>query len=93
MALEQAAARFIDSSEFQDLYGQAPDDAAFLTALYGNVLDRAPDNDGYVWWLNELQNNPAKTREKVLMDFSESPENRDNVAEVIATGIEYDAWA
>lgn len=93
MALEQAAARFIDSSEFQDLYGQVPDDAAFLTALYGNVLDRAPDNDGYVWWLNELQNNPAKTREKVLMDFSESPENRDNVAEVIATGIEYDAWA
>ncbi|KAF0280923.1 DUF4214 domain-containing protein [Spiribacter aquaticus] len=93
MALEQAAARFIDSSEFQDLYGQAPDDAAFLTALYGNVLDRAPDSDGYVWWLSELQNNPAKTREKVLMDFSESPENRDNVAEVIATGIEYDAWA
>lgn len=92
MPLEQAAARFIDSDEFRALYGQAPDDAEFLTALYDNVLDRVPDDDGYAWWLDELQSNPEKTREKVLRDFSESSENQDNVAAIISTGIEFESW-
>jgi hypothetical protein len=39
-----------------------------------------------------MKTNPAKTWEKVLADFSESSENKANVATLIANGITYDAW-
>jgi Ca2+-binding RTX toxin-like protein len=93
MDLVEASARFIDSNEFRSLYGTSPTNEDFLTALYANVLDRAPDGEGYLWWLNELETNAEKTWEKVLADFSESPENQANVAGLISNGIEYDLWS
>jgi hypothetical protein len=54
-------------------------------------LDRAPEAQGYDWWVNELASG-ARSRAEVLAGFADSPENRDNVAEMIATGIEYVAW-
>lgn len=90
MDLIDVSARFIDSAEFRNLYGNNPTNDVFLTRLYGNVLQRLPDNGGYQWWLNQLQTNPQKTWQKVLADFSESPENQVNVAQLIASGITYD---
>ena len=92
MSLEEAGSRFIDSDEFRSLYGSDATDYEFLEALYANVLDRAPDGDGFDWWLGQLDTNPDKTREKVLADFSESAENVANVYENIATGFAYDLW-
>ena len=54
---------------------------------------RDPDAGGYAWWIEQLENNPEKTWQKVLADFSESPENQHNVAELIANGIPFDPWA
>ena len=85
----EVAARFIDSNEFRSLYGQNPTNAEFLTKVYTNVLGRIPDQGGYDWWLNELNTNPAKTRQKVLADFSESAENKDSVVTLIGNGIQY----
>lgn len=90
MDLIEVAARFIDSGEFQSLYGSQPTDAEFLTKVYANVLQRAPDASGYGWWLGQLSTNPQKTWQKVLADFSESPENQQNVAQLIGAGILYD---
>ena len=92
MDLIELSARFIDSPEFDDRYGANPSNADYLTKLYNNVLGRIPDINGYNWWLDQLNTNPEKTREKVLADFSESIENKDGVAELVATGIDYIPW-
>jgi hypothetical protein len=92
MGVVEVAARFIDSSEFRELYGQNPSNAEFLTKVYSNVLDRTPDTAGLDWWVNEMKTNPSKTWQKVLADFSESTENQTNVASLIANGIEYVPW-
>jgi hypothetical protein len=42
--------------------------------------------------MDQLANNPEKTWQKVLADFSESSENQANVAGLIGNGITYDAW-
>ena len=92
MDVVEVAARFIDSSEFRDLYGSNVSSADFLTKVYSNVLERTPDEAGLNWWVNEMRTNPIKTWQKVLADFSESSENHANVASLIANGIEYIAW-
>ena len=92
MDMAEVAARFINSDEFRSLYGQNPTNGEFLNKVYLNVLDRLPDAGGYDWWMDQLENNPEKTWEKVLADFSESPENQANVTELIANGIVFDPW-
>ena len=92
MSLEEVAERFIDSEEFEDLYGGNLDNESFLKAVYQNVLERPPDPQGLDWWLKELNTNPEKTRAKVLADFAESTENQANTLELIGAGILYDPW-
>jgi serralysin len=93
MDVVEVAARFIDSPEFRAFYGQNPSHTEFLTKVYRNVLDRAPDSAGLAWWNNEMKTNPEKSWQKVLADFSESAENQANVASLIANGITYDPWS
>lgn len=93
MDMWEMATRFIDSEEFRALYGENPTDTEFLDKLYENILDREPDGGGYAWWQYELANNPSKTREKVLADFSEGWENVNNTADLIADGIPYTIWS
>jgi serralysin len=57
-----------------------------------STLGRTPDQGGFNWWLNELNNNPSKTKAKVLADFSESAENQTGVASLIGNGITYEPW-
>lgn len=89
MDMVEVAARFIDSPEFRKLYGQNPSNAEFLTKVYTNVLGRTPDQGGYAWWLNQLNTNPEKTRQKVLADFAEIQENKESVVSLIGNGIQY----
>ncbi|WP_108398812.1 DUF4214 domain-containing protein [Devosia submarina] len=83
------ANNFIISEEFKDTYGtpSSVSNEAFLELIYNNVLDRAPDGEGYQYWMAEL--NRGFERERVLASFSESDENRANVADAIADGIWY----
>jgi hypothetical protein len=87
MDLIEVSARFVDSTEFRSLVGSNPTNAQFLTEVYSNVLQRDPDAAGYAWWLGQMSSNPSKTQQKVLADFSESPENKGNVADLIGAGI------
>lgn len=83
--VQDAAQGFVDSTEFQRLYGSQPTDAQFVTQLYRNVLDREAEGAGYQFWLDSL--GQGVSRAQVLTDFSESVENQHNVAELIANGI------
>jgi hypothetical protein len=66
--LEQMAASFFDQQETRATYaavidhnGGLIDADAFVTAVYANVLGRAPDADGFAFWTTQLNNNPDIT--------------------------------
>jgi len=85
LTLEQVAANFIASPEFQSTYGNV-DDTQFLTLLYRNVLHREPDQGGLQFHLDEMHVQ-GETRAMELVHFSESPENQANVIGHIQDGM------
>lgn len=89
-SLNTVANAFVASDEFQSLYGDSVTDEEFVNLLYNNVLDRDADAGGYTYWTNALHSD--LTRADVLVSFSESVENQNNVADLIATGITYQEW-
>lgn len=88
--LKSVADAFIGSPEFASLYGSSPTDAAFIDLLYRNVLDRAPEAAGFAGWQSALSG--GMSRADVLIGFSESVENNNNVASLIANGIRFVEW-
>jgi hypothetical protein len=86
VTLLDVANGFYGSGEFQSTYGKVTD-SEFLTLLYRNVLKRAPDQGGLDFWVKSMQS--GTPRALVLREFSESAENRANVAAVIRQGVTY----
>ena len=86
-SLHEVAHGFVSSTEFQSLYGAAPDDIHFITLLYNNVLHRSPDSGGQQFWLDVLHN--GASHEDLLTSFSESAENQAALASVIGNGFDY----
>ncbi|WP_299414732.1 DUF4214 domain-containing protein [uncultured Sulfitobacter sp.] len=70
-------AGFVGSQEFRNVYGSL-DDADFVTLLYNNVLDRAPDTAGLNGWLANLAD--GASRAQVVIGFSESTEFKASTA-------------
>ena len=69
-----SAQYFSQSEEFKNRYGSNVNDTDFITTLYNNVLGRAPDAAGLSHYQSLLAG--GRTRGALLLDFSESPENR-----------------
>jgi hypothetical protein len=88
MGLEQVAANFVASAEFQTKYGALTNDQ-FVTQIYENVLHRAPDPGGLAFWDNVL-NTGEHTRAWVLAGFSESAENQANLVGAMQNGVFFD---
>lgn len=86
LSIFDMASAFIDSQEFQNTYGVNVDNTAFVTLLYQNVLNRAPDQVGLDGWLAELSSG-NQSRQQVLFGFSESGENKAAVLGAIDNGI------
>lgn len=86
LTLWQVADNFLYSPEFQWRYGSL-DNAQFVTQLYANVLDRAPDPGGFNWHMRNLD--AGMSRAHVLVTFSESAENQVNVIGQIDDGMVY----
>nr|WP_245247594.1 DUF4214 domain-containing protein [Tianweitania sediminis] len=84
-SLLSAAASFIGSDEFRSLYGTSPTDEQFVDLLYENVLNRAADASGYSYWIGRMDT--GLSREAVLLEFSESPENQSNTAASVRFGV------
>lgn len=79
--LQAEASAFVQSAEFQQIYG-ALTDSQFVTALYQNVLHRAPDASGLAAWTQALSG-AAATGGQVVVGFSESQEHVVQMAPVI----------
>ena len=84
----QVANSFMASAEFQSLYGANPGNEQFVSLLYTNALHRPADASSLVYWVNQLATG-LQTRAQVLVNFSESPENKASVLPSIANGILY----
>ncbi|XLZ68347.1 DUF4214 domain-containing protein [Massilia sp. SR12] len=89
-SLQSAARSFINSDEFSSRFGAKTNDNEFLTALYKNVLGRAPDAEGLDYWTNTL--NLGFGRDHVLAQFSESAENQAAVIGAIKKGFLFTIW-
>lgn len=63
---------FAQSPEFVQRYGSL-DDQQFIELVYANVLGRAPDREGFFYWLDELEAGRID-RGGLMAFFSESPE-------------------
>jgi hypothetical protein len=87
LTLEQIAPSFTTNAEFQRLYGAHTSNAEFVTLLYQNTLHRAPEADGFNFWMTAMDK--GFSRGDLLAFFSESPENQAQVIGQIQHGIEY----
>lgn len=89
-SLDAVASAFLDSAEFQDLYGSALDDAQLVGQVYKNILHREPDQGGFDYWLGRL--GEGMEREKLLASVSESAENVEATADLVACGFTYQPY-
>lgn len=78
MSVTDIAGGFTNSREFTNTYG-ATSSIDFVTLLYKNVLNRAPDSAGLSFWVNALDSG-RMSRQKIVTGFSESTEFRTGTA-------------
>jgi len=88
VSLESVSTQFIASAEFTSLYGEAPSHDNFVIALYQNILDRAPEQSGFEFWVKQLKTG-TMDEAQVLASFSESNENKIALSGIIQNGVEY----
>ena len=69
------AESFLISNEFQELYGENISNEKYVETLYTNILGRNYDQEGYNYWLGNL-NNGLETKYELLLGFAESSENK-----------------
>lgn len=92
VSIRADAATFLSSPEFALRYGSAPTNEAYVTALYKNVLQRAPDGAGLSNWMTALTTNTLD-RAGTLAAFADSSENHIRVDPTISAGIHLDYGA
>ena len=90
ISLQRVANDFIGSAEFQTKYGAGSSNETFVNLLYNNVLGRAPDQGGYDYYLNQLNN--GMSRADALLSFSGSAENVSNSINLIGVGVHFQEW-
>ncbi len=79
------ASSFLVSAEFKQRYGEDVTNAKYVETLYTNVLGRDYDQEGYNYWLGNL-NNGTETRYELLLGFAESAENKALFTEMTGFG-------
>ena len=87
--LQQVALEFTRQPEFEALYGKNPTDAEFIGFLYKNVLHREPEGAGFEFWMDAIT---KMNRAEVLVEFSESFENKAQVIGSIENGMDFVPW-
>lgn len=87
VGMKAIAQGFLDSQEYRDAYGVGLSNRDIVTRYYTNILDRAPEQAGLDFWVGKLDEGVA--RSDVLAGISESLENVNGNAAVIANGFAY----
>ena len=93
MSMVEMAARFIASAEFVQDFGASVTTEQFVYKLYFNILDRTPDRDGLLWWLDALSGDAPMSWAEALARFADSPENRAQTADALSNGLTYQPWS
>lgn len=75
---------FLAAPEFSQKYGANPTNTAFVTALYTNVLGRAPDQTGLNYWIGQA--NAGEAHDQLLVAFATSGENTALIGSHVANG-------
>lgn len=88
-SLDAVARAFAGTDEFIKLNVSVSSYNGIVTNLYRNVLDREPDAAGLSFWRSALEEQRTSVAD-VLLAFSESAENREAVATLIANGVYYE---
>lgn len=86
-AMETVAGYFLASPESIRLYGENIATDELIVAAYNNVLHRAPEAAGFDWWMAAMRNGLSK--QSMLYNFSESPENKANLLPAMVNGIDF----
>jgi len=83
-SLSDVAAGFVNSPEFQGVYGPLTDEQ-FVDLLYQNVLDRSATPDEIAYHVGRLES--GASRADVVVGFSESPEYIQTHIDAINAGL------
>ena len=89
--VDSLAQGFVNSAEFIATYGSNPSNATFVDKLYQNVLGRAGETDGVIFW-NQQLNAGNVSKAAVLVQFATLTEGASLVANEISQGITYTQW-
>ncbi|MCW5719882.1 MAG: DUF4214 domain-containing protein [Devosia sp.] len=86
--LASIARSFLDSPEFVGTYGTETtvSNGRFIELLYKHALSRDLDQEGYDYWVGRLDGGQTN-RSDLLVQFSESDENKARVFDQISDGI------
>ncbi|NNE52510.1 MAG: DUF4214 domain-containing protein, partial [Sulfitobacter sp.] len=66
MTLDEIAGHFFDQDEFRALYPDLSDSGALVDAIYQNVLNRAADTEGKVFWTRVIEEGALGPEKLVL---------------------------
>jgi Ca2+-binding RTX toxin-like protein len=89
--IQTVAQDFVNSAEFQSVYGTNPTNTHIVDLFYQNVLGRLPDAAGLAFWVNQL--NAGTQVGAVLEGFAASSENHALVDPTLVTGIHLNSTA
>ncbi len=64
--LEEIASSFFDQPETKELYPDGTSNREFVKQIYQNLLDRDPDEEGWDYWIRELDSGNIKRSEFIL---------------------------
>jgi Tol biopolymer transport system component len=87
MTLNEVARQFFATPEALGQYGSNPDHTTLIAAMYDNVLHRTPDFSGAAHWMARLEGGLSAAG--LLIEFSESIENRTALVGVMENGFAY----
>ncbi len=88
MPLVEIAQQFLIQKEYADAYGGVKDNRELVTKYYQNILGRTPDAGGLDYWTKALDDKHV-TVAQALAFISESTENINGTAPLIANGFDY----
>lgn len=86
-AIEKITDSFVNSIEFEGLYGEVADNSLFLESLYQNVFNRVSDDAGVSYWLNAM--GKGLTPSQVINSFAYSAEFNQGKSEDIKVLLTY----
>ncbi|WNZ00169.1 DUF4214 domain-containing protein [Sulfurospirillum sp. 'SP'] len=66
MSIEQIAQSFFDQTETQTLYPTGIATSSFVTSVYDNLFNRAPDTAGLEYWVGQLDTNTVSKQNFIL---------------------------